>query len=143
MKAALLLGLMACPAVAQEGAAIGPDLSPPEAAEVITVPSGQIITLQDVILNEQGAYGLTARFRFTAPGITPDGGVAFDAAVADMQHLCDTYALPRITNTGPVPQQIIISLSAAPLPFGDTAPEITQFFEAYSVQDNACIWEVF
>ncbi len=143
MKAALLLCLMACPALAQEVAAIAPDPAPPEAAEVIAVPSRQVITLQDVILNEQGAFGLTARFRFTAPGIAPDGGVTFDASVADMQHLCDTYALPRIANTGPLPQQIIISLSAAPLPFGDAAPEITQFFEAYSVQDNVCIWEVF
>ncbi len=113
------------------------------AEDAVPVPSGQTVLFQDAILNEAGPDGQTARFRFVAPDIAPGGKVGFDTAVADMQHLCDTYALPRVTGNVPLPQQIIISLSAEAVPFGEAAPAVTQFFEAYSLQDGACIWEVF
>jgi hypothetical protein len=113
------------------------------AEDTVPVPSGQTVLFQDAILNEAGPEGQTARFRFVAPDIAPDGPIGFDTAAADMQHLCDTYALPRVTGNVPLPQQIIISLSAEAVPFGEAAPGVTQFFEAYSLQDGACIWEVF
>lgn len=116
----------------------------PAADAPIPVPSGQEITLLDVIWNEQGPNGLTFRFRFLAPGISRDGGtVDYDTAAADMLHLCQTYALPRIPQTGPQPQQIVISLSDRPVDFGATAPEATQFFDAFTLQDGTCIWEMF
>jgi len=127
MRPATLLCLIAAPALA---------------GETVQVPSGQIVTFQDAILNEAGPQGQTARFRFLAPAIAA-GGVDFDMAVADMQHLCDTFALPRVTGTGVLPQQIVISVSSAPVQFGEAAPDITQFFEAYSLLDGVCIWEVF
>jgi hypothetical protein len=42
-----------------------------------------------------------------------------------------------------VPQQVIISLSDTAVPFGESAPEATQFFEAFAIRDGACIWEMF
>jgi len=42
-----------------------------------------------------------------------------------------------------VPSQVVISFSAAEVPFGEAAPEVTQFFEAYRVEDGTCIWEAF
>jgi hypothetical protein len=119
--------------------------APTAAQDLIAVPSGQPVTLQDVIWGEPGPDGLTARFRFVAPQIARDGGsVDFDTAIEDMDHLCNTYALPRIsTVTGPTPQQIVISLSDIPVPFGEMQPEATQFFEGYAIEDNACIWEVY
>ena len=111
---------------------------------LIPVPSGQPVTLQDVIWNAPGPEGLTLRFRFVAPQIARNGGdITTEAAQADMLHLCQTYALPRIAEFGPEPAQIVISMADISVPFGDTAPEVTQFFEAYSVQDGICIWEVF
>ena len=110
----------------------------------IAVPSGQPVTLQEVIWNAPGPEGLTVRFRFVAPQIAPVGGsVDFETAVADMQALCDSYARPRLADLGPVPAQIIISLSNVAVPFGTAAPEATQFFEAYSIQDGVCMWEMF
>ncbi len=126
MKPAAVLCLLASPVLAEDE---------------VPVPSGQPVTFLEAILNEAGPQGQTARFRFVAPQIAD--GVDFDSAVADMQHLCDTYALPRVTGTGALPQQIVISLSAAPVPFGEPSPGVTQFFEAFSLQDGACIWEVF
>jgi hypothetical protein len=113
--------------------------------DLIEVPSGQPVTLQDVIWNQPGPAGLTARFRFIAPEIARDGGlIDFDTAAADMDHLCETYALPRVTTiTGPRPAQVVISLSDIPVEFGVVTPEATQFFEAYSITEGVCEWEPF
>ena len=43
----------------------------------------------------------------------------------------------------PQPAQIVISLSDRPVPFGEAAPDATQFFEAFALQDGTCIWEMF
>jgi hypothetical protein len=116
----------------------GPDTP---AGGTIPVPSGQAVTFLDVVTDASGPAGLTARFRFLAPGIA--GGVDFQTAAADMQALCDTYALPRIANTGPQPAQIVIVLMDRVVEFGVADEAATQFFEAYSLQDGACIWEPF
>lgn len=111
---------------------------------LIAVPSGQKVTLQDVIWNEPGPDGLAVRFRFIAPGIARDGGtVDFETASADMLHLCKDYALHHIAESGPTPTQVIISMSDVEVAFGDTVPEATQFFEAYSIEDNTCLWDVY
>jgi Family of unknown function (DUF6497) len=110
---------------------------------LIAVPSGQVVTLQEVVWNAPGVDGLTLRFRFVAPAIAPGGTVDFDAATADMLALCQTYALPRMADFGPSVQQIVISLSDRPVVFGATEPDATQFFEAYRVEDGTCIWEIY
>jgi len=115
---------------------------PVQAQDDVSVPSGQIVIFQDAILNEAGPQGQTARFRFVAPAIA-QSDVDFETTAADMQHLCDAFALPRVTGSGVLPQQIVISLSAELVPFGESSPDVTQFFEAYSLKNGACIWEVF
>jgi Family of unknown function (DUF6497) len=109
----------------------------------IVVPSGQSVTLQEVIWDAPGPMGLTLRFRFVAPAIAPGGGVSFEQAVADMQSLCDGYALPRIAEFGPKPAQVIISLEDTALPFGSMEPDATQYFEAYSIGEEGCEWEIY
>lgn len=114
------------------------------AEEKIEVPSGQQITFVDVVHDAPGPDGLTYRFRFLAPAIARAGGtVTAETALEDMQTLCDTYALPRVANPGPAPGQIIISLSDKPVQFGTPAPDVTQFFEAFRPDGDACIWEGF
>jgi len=114
-----------------------------KAGETIVVPSGQQVTLQDVIWNEPGPSGLTFRFRFIAPQIAQGGTIDPETASADMAALCQNFALPRIDPNGPQPAQIIISLSDQPVPFGEVLPDVTQFFEAYRVENGTCIWEMF
>lgn len=112
--------------------------------ERIPVPSGQEVTLQDVIWNVPGPEGLTYRFRFVAPAISQaDGEIDYDTAVNDMFHLCQEFAIARLPEGGPQPNQIVISLSDRPVPFGETAPEVTQFFEAFRYKDGICEWEIF
>ena len=110
----------------------------------LALPSGQVVTLQDVVWNAPGPDGLTLRFRFIAPAIAENGGtVDFDTAAGDMLWLCQSYALPRIAATGPRPAQIVISLADRALAFGQPAPEATQFFTAYSFADGQCVEEPF
>ena len=104
----------------------------------LTVPSGRVVEFLDVVTNAPGAKGATARFRFVAKGLA-----AGDDASADMEALCNSYAVPRIGGMVPEPQQVVIVLADRAVPFGETAPDAVQFFEAYAVKDNTCIWEVF
>ncbi|MBL4915972.1 DUF6497 family protein [Szabonella alba] len=109
----------------------------------ILLPSGQQVTFLDAIWNEPGPGGLTTRFRFLAPDIGTGGTVGFDLAVEDMAYLCESYALPRVADNIPPPQQIIITLFDRPVAFGEAAPEATQYFEAYRIEDGLCIWEIY
>lgn len=111
---------------------------------IIAVPSGQPVTLLDVIWNAPGPEGLTLRFRFLAPQIAREGGmVDVDTAIADIQHLCESYALPRLADFGAPPAQVVISLSDRDVPFGETVPEATQYFEAFAIEDGTCVWQVY
>lgn len=103
----------------------------------ITVPSGREVVYLDTITNAPGTEGATARFRFVVPGLA-----AGEDASADMQAVCDSFALPRIGGMVPEPQQIIIVFADREVPFGQAAPEAVQFFEAYSIQGERCIWEL-
>lgn len=116
----------------------------PSAAEetAISVPSGQSVTLLDTIAEEPGPEGVTIRFRFLAPEIARDTGtIGFDDAAADMAYLCESFAVPRVSESEANVARIIISLSDRPVEFGQSAPDATQFFEAYRLEDGACIWE--
>ena len=115
----------------------------PKQPDPINVPSGQPIQFHEMIADSQG-YGLTLRFRFLAPQIADvRAASSVEALERDFAHLCETYALPRIANTGPQPAAIIISLAEREVPFGEATPDVTQIFEAYRLQDGACIWEGF
>ncbi len=112
----------------------------PAAGPTVEVPSGRELSLIDVITNAPGPAGAAARFRFLAPGLaSADAETAF----ADMQVVCDSFALERTKGTVPEPQQIIITFMSAEVPFGDAAPDVVQFFESFRVENGACVWEVF
>lgn len=120
------------------------DASAETAGVVVAVPSGQSVTLLDVIRDAPGPDGPALRFRFLAPAIARDGGtVDFDTAISDMLHLCQSYVAPRLAEFGTAPGQVIISLSDVAVPFGAAAPEATQFFESFRIADGDCIWEPF
>jgi hypothetical protein len=111
-------------------------------AALFAVPSGQVVTLQDIFWEE--GDGLVLRVRFIAPQIARLGGtVDYETAAIDMQYLCETYVLPQIEAGADKPEQVILSLSDIEVPFGEADPEATQFFEAYSLQGDSCIWEAY
>ena len=111
------------------------------AEQLITVPSGQPLTLGEVLIDDsQGEDWL--RFRFIAPKIG-DGGVSYDQAAPDMDYLCQHLVIPYLAEYALNPPRVIISLSDRMVEFGKTNPGATQYFEAYRPQDNTCIWEAF
>ena len=121
-------------------AAAGCQEEPRDDGPGIEVPSGRTVSLIDVITNAPGPEGATARFRFLAPDLSLEDA---DAAAADMQVICDNFALERTDGMVPEPQQIIISFASAEVPFGEAAPDVVQFFESFRIENDACVWEVF
>lgn len=108
------------------------------AAQDIPVPSGLPMTLFDVRLEQNPAI---ARFRFVSEAIDPAGaGKTFVDVVDDLQYLCDNVAVPSLAANNWTGGEVILSLSSAETPFGETAPEVTQFFQPYEIADEACIW---
>lgn len=111
-------------------------------AEVFAVPSGQMLTLQEVFWEEGDS--LVLRVRFIAPQIARFGGtVDYETAAKDMLYLCETYVLPQIEASADKPVQVILSLSDVEVPFGEANSEATQFFEAYSLKGDTCILEAY
>ncbi len=118
-------------------------LASPAWADPIDTASGQSVTLSEILLDENPG-ALWVRFRFLAPEIaaSPDA-VDPDIAALDMQALCDDLAVPYLVDNAIEPARIVISFSDREVPFGQTDPAATQFFELFSLQDDACIWEEF
>ncbi len=127
--AALSGSLLAWPALGKEAS--------------VPVPSGQDVQWVETLHDTQGPEGLTYRFRFVAPGIGGAHPVSAEVAQKDMEALCNGFALPRISGPGPKPMQIVISLSDRPTRFGAADEGVVQYFEAYSIADGACVWDLF
>ena len=108
---------------------------------LLAVPSGLPLTALDPILESQPDGSSWARFRFVAPELAED----FDylSVADDFAHLCTKYALPQLGESVESISQIVISLSSQDLEFGATRPDVIQFFEAFSVNSDRCIWEAF
>lgn len=123
---AALAALVACQDAPAEGA--------------IPVPSGREVLPVDVITNVPGTAGTAARFRFLVDGLGEDD---LEISADDMQALCDDHALPLTDGMVPAPQQIVITLMASEVPFGQPAPDVVQFFETYGIEGNTCVVEPF
>lgn len=112
-----------------------------ESNSSLPVPSGQPVQLSDVLLDTNPGE-LWLRFRFIAPKIGATvGRIGYDVASIDMEHLCQTLAVPYVAKHELTPARVVISFSDRPLEFGDAAPDATQFFEAYRLEQSRCIWE--
>jgi hypothetical protein len=110
------------------------------AAQRVAVPSGTDVSLYDVILEPETQV---ARFRFLVPDIGGDDGVSFSDAVPDIQYLCDQIVLPGLAENGWTTGDVVISLSAAEVQFGVASPNVVQYFQPFSIQAGACMWEDF
>ncbi|KRS12424.1 hypothetical protein XM53_11590 [Roseovarius atlanticus] len=108
--------------------------------ERLVLPSGLEAELQEVITGE-AAMGLTVRFRFVAEGFT--GAEDFEAQTADLEYLCNDFALERIDMAETTPDRVVISLADRPSQFGQFDPDVAQIFESFSIADAACILELF
>lgn len=110
----------------------------------LAVPSGQLVQLLDIIWNSEGPDGPTPRFRFVAPAIARMGGsVGFETVEADLQYLCETFGLEQLSQRGLMPALVLMSISDRAVAFGESNPDVTQYFDAFTIEGQSCIREYF
>lgn len=112
------------------------------AEETPAVPSKQALYLQESLYETRADDSRVLRLRYVMPAIS-QAPLAYGDLEADFPYLCAKVALAVLTENGEAVQQVIISLADRETPFGEPAPEAIQFFEAFRVEDGACIWEGF
>lgn len=108
----------------------------------LRLPSGLEARLQEVLTDRPEGGGLVYRFRYVAE-MFDAGPAQIEALEADLLWLCEGHALPRISNIGPQPGRVVISLANRESSFGVYDPDITQVFEVYRPEGGACVWEMF
>ncbi|WP_306005826.1 DUF6497 family protein [Aquicoccus porphyridii] len=137
-------GLCALAGVAMVAAGAKASAGDPGAMPVPPLPSGLDAELHEMFLDVKPDGLLTyARFRFIAPDIAGADAPDFSERIGDMEFLCDSYAMPHVAATPEPVDRIVISLSDRAVAFGQPDPDATQFFEAFSIENGACIWEEF
>jgi hypothetical protein len=111
------------------------------AASRILVPSGNEVTLQEVLWQEGEEIGtLWVRFRFVAPGLA---GMAYEHVLSDLDALCLQIAVPEVAQDERAPDLVLVSLAEREAPFGELDPDMEQMFEAYRIEDGLCFSEDF
>lgn len=107
----------------------------------VSVPSGQSITLIEKRVDLESDI---VRLRFVAPDLaSPLTRPSFEALSLDLETLCSEYGLKTLLKDAPKPAQIVVSLSAEQIEFGVANSDVEQVFEAFSVQNDTCMLEMF
>lgn len=119
-------------------------LGPAAAAqeEALRLPSGLEARFFEALTDRPAGGGLVYRFRYVAEGLTA-GAQRFDVIAEDLEWLCEVHARLRIANIGPQPGQVIVSLADRESKFGVYDAASVQVFEAYRIEGDRCIWEMF
>lgn len=107
-------------------------------AQGISVPSGQQLEFLEFISEQEGDI---VRFRFLAPQIGSE--LTYMDVRDDFQAVCDEQVIPVLEINGITPSQIVLSMSAVDIPFGEDSPDVLQFFEIFRPENGLCIWEEF
>ena len=109
-----------------------------QTVSTIQTPSGQPISFLQFIAEQDGAL---VRFRFLTPEI--GATLSYVDVAPDFQALCDEQVMPVLSANELRPDQIVLSMSAQDIPFGEDDPAVLQFFEIFRPENGLCIWEEF
>jgi len=104
------------------------------------LPSGLVHKLTEVRLEPADVSSDAVqilRLRYVNPNLSADG---FDAVEKDFARLCETDGLSTRDSMAPNATEIIISLASRHVQFGESAPDVTQFIDAFLVKDEKCRW---
>lgn len=107
-------------------------------------PSGVSATLHQTIYEPEGVTAATAkvmRLRYFAPAIADKAAYGFDVIEADFAWLCERDGVKNTAAAAPMVEQIIVSLASEIVNFGETMPNVVQYFDAFRVENQRCIWE--
>lgn len=110
------------------------------AFDALELPTGQELELREIVRDHEAGL---VRLRIVAPRIAAEAEdrIDPDGALEDMKVICDEYGLELMRREGV--ERLVISMSAEPLEFGATAPDVTQYFEAFRAGRAVCLWEEF
>lgn len=109
----------------------------------VLLPSGLVVSLQETRLEPVGApthVVRTVRLRYVSPQLEEDA-FAFDRIEGDFAELCASFGLKTRARSAPQAEQVIISIASQPTAFGESAPKVVQYFDAFRVESDTCIWE--
>lgn len=111
--------------------------------ETSAAPSGLAADLHEVRLEPVGVPTLSVtavRLRYVLPAIGGASAVEFERIEPDFQYLCETDGLKHRAKSAPNAEQIVISIASAQTAFGEIAPDVVQYFDAFDVREDTCIW---
>ena len=110
----------------------------------IALPSGLVVRQHELRLEPQGAvtHGVqTVRLRYVSEQLADAETFGFERIEQDFSHLCHQFGLRARGRSAPKAGQIIISMASAPTAFGESVPEVVQYFDSFRVESDRCIWE--
>lgn len=111
------------------------------AEQTVAVPSGQNVRFFKQL--DEPENGII-RLRFIAPDLaSPLKRPSFEDLTLDLEALCTEFGLNNLLQNEEQPEQIIVSLSAEPVEFGIANSDVEQVFEAFSVENETCMLEMF
>lgn len=113
----------------------------PSVPTVPSVPSGLQVSLQEYFVDTLPDGSDQARFRFIVAALAQ--GIGFARVEADFPVLCTEFALPTLASQQAVVAEVVISMADTALEFGATDPSVIQYFEAFRIENDSCILEVF
>ncbi|WP_281858008.1 DUF6497 family protein [Litoreibacter halocynthiae] len=80
------------------------------------------------------------RMRLLAPQIVDQKQFGFDVIESDFQALCESEGLRIVAESAPNAQEIVVSVASEAMPFGESAPNVVQYFDLFTVVDGTCVW---
>ncbi|WP_159807819.1 DUF6497 family protein [Litoreibacter roseus] len=110
------------------------------AEDAIKVPSGAQVVFQEMRIDDGGGSDAVLRVRYVAPQIADTSTYGFDVIEPDLSYLCETHGLLLRSERAPDTREIVISIASEPIAFGETTPEVVQYFDVFRVDSDHCIW---
>ena len=97
----------------------------------------------EVLFEPHGSYEAVRRIvrvRLVAKEIADQDLYGFEVIEKDFQALCDSEGLRIVAKFAPNAREIVVSVASETVPFGDSAPNVVQYFDVFSVTDGTCVW---
>lgn len=118
-------------------------LAPISALGEVVAPSGQIVTLQEVLTEQNPWSGETQIVvRLLAPMIADDS-LSDDLIRSDMEWACGVWGQSAASQPDRKVEWVVIEMMAATASRGTATPDIRRFYETYRLDGDLCIWELF
>lgn len=108
----------------------------------VLLTSGLVVSLHETRLEPVGAptHGVrTVRLRYVSSQLE-ETAFSFERIEGDFIELCASFGLKTRAQSAPKAEQVIISIASQPTAFGESAPKVAQYFDAFLVEGDTCIW---